>query len=46
MDYEGGEIVNFLEGGGNLTMAEGDVKRWMPRLSEGCDRLEKLLKGL
>ena len=46
VDYEGGKIVNFLEGGGELTTKEEDVEKWMPRLVSGCDRLEKLVKGL
>ena len=38
--------MKHLEEGGEVELCEEDVGRWMPRLKEGCDRLEKLLGSL
>ena len=38
--------MTHLEEGGEVGRGEKDVEKWMPRLKEGCDRLEKLLKSL
>jgi len=46
VDYDGGEVVSHVMRGGDLTLSPIHVSKWMPRLVDGCDRLEKLLSSL